>query len=134
MLARGEISKKTVDEFDRASKGKKLPEKVKKAYEAGAKAAAEELRLKLPERTYHGFDAAVSREKERANKKTSSVADDIEKMLNSIDTPDNPIASLASRDPLDRATSWGPPSNLSGGDTASRVSDMGMPTNIGTAI
>lgn len=28
MLKRGEISKKTVDEFDSASKGKKLPEKV----------------------------------------------------------------------------------------------------------
>lgn len=29
--ARGEISKKTVDEFDKASKGKKLPEHVKKS-------------------------------------------------------------------------------------------------------
>ena len=27
--SQGEISKKTVDEFDQASKGKKLPEKVK---------------------------------------------------------------------------------------------------------
>lgn len=30
MLERHEISKKTVDEFDRASKGKRLPEKVKR--------------------------------------------------------------------------------------------------------
>ena len=30
MEARGEISKKVVDEYDKASKGKKLPEKVKK--------------------------------------------------------------------------------------------------------
>lgn len=30
MEARGEISKKTVAEFDAASKGKKLPKKVKK--------------------------------------------------------------------------------------------------------
>lgn len=29
MLAKGEIDKATVDEFDQASKGKKLPEKVK---------------------------------------------------------------------------------------------------------
>lgn len=29
-LARGEISKKVVDEFDRASKGKKLPERKRK--------------------------------------------------------------------------------------------------------
>ena len=29
MLKRGEISKEVVDEFDRASKGKKLPERVK---------------------------------------------------------------------------------------------------------
>ena len=31
MESRGEISAKTVAEFDRASKGKKLPEKVKKS-------------------------------------------------------------------------------------------------------
>jgi hypothetical protein len=31
MAKRGEISKKTVAEFDRASKGKKLPERVGKA-------------------------------------------------------------------------------------------------------
>jgi len=30
MEARGEISKKTVDEFDKASKGMKLPKKAKK--------------------------------------------------------------------------------------------------------
>lgn len=30
MLERGEISRKTVEEFDRASKGKDLPEKVKR--------------------------------------------------------------------------------------------------------
>ena len=30
MLSRGEISKKTVKEFDRASKGKKLPAKKKR--------------------------------------------------------------------------------------------------------
>jgi hypothetical protein len=31
MLERGEISKKVVDEYDKASKGMKLPEKVGKA-------------------------------------------------------------------------------------------------------
>lgn len=30
MLAKGEISKEVVDEYDKKSKGKKLPEKVKK--------------------------------------------------------------------------------------------------------
>ena len=30
MLARGEIDKATVDEWDKASKGKKLPERAKK--------------------------------------------------------------------------------------------------------
>ena len=30
MLKRGEIDKKTVDEFDKASKGKKLPKRLKK--------------------------------------------------------------------------------------------------------
>jgi hypothetical protein len=30
LLKQGKISKKTVDEFDQASKGKKLPSKVKK--------------------------------------------------------------------------------------------------------
>ena len=32
---RGEISKKTVSEFDKASKGKKLPEKIKKNKKSG---------------------------------------------------------------------------------------------------
>ncbi len=48
-------------------KGKKLPDKVKNAYVFGSadalavlglKTAAEELRLKIPDRTFHGFDAA----------------------------------------------------------------------------
>jgi len=143
MANRGEISRDTVKEWEDATpKGKKLPEhkKVKKAYETGAEAAlellgikraGEELRLKIPERTFHGFDSGMQRECERANKKVGSAADDLVSMLRSIDDPDDPVHNLATRDPLDRATAWGPPSNLTAGDTASRLSDMSLPTQPG---
>ena len=80
---------------DATPKGKKLPEKVKRAYvlggaaaldKLGLKSAAEELRLKIPDRTFHGFDAARKAESERANKKADCTpgaedSDDLEKML-----------------------------------------------------
>lgn len=145
MEARGEISPTTVKEFDRASKGKKLPEKVKSAYvlggvnalaQLGLKRAAEELRLKIPDRTFHGFDAARKAEAERSHKKADCIEDtnDLEKMLESLDAPISPNTQLSTRDPLDRATAWGSPSNLSAGDTASRIGDMGQPTAVGTVF
>lgn len=38
MLGRGEISKKVVDEFDRSSKGKRLPQRVRKKRNKALKA------------------------------------------------------------------------------------------------
>lgn len=144
MEARGEISPKTVKEFDRASKGKKLPEKVKHSYVLGSadalarlglKSAAEELRLKIPERTFHGYEAATKSEAERGHKRANSDgaqdSNDLEKMLESLEAPISPNTQLSTRDPLDRATAWGAPSNLAAGDTAGRMSDMGQITGYG---
>lgn len=127
-------------------KGKKLPEHVKKSHwrgivdaleRFGFKQAAEELRLKIPARTFHGYDAAHKAEADRNTKKANGetpvegTADNLAKLLEAIDAPASPDAQLASRDPLDRSTSWGSPSNLAGGDTAGRLSDMGQPTGFG---
>ncbi|HEY6025452.1 MAG TPA: hypothetical protein VIV09_01010, partial [Pseudolabrys sp.] len=132
---------------DATPKGKKLPEKVKHAYvnggadalaALGLKSASEELRLKIPERTFHGFDAAKKSEAERAHKRAAAPgmpvpqdSDDLEHMLGQIDAPISPNTQLSTRDHLDRTTSWGAPSNLSAGDTAGRLSDMGQNTGFG---
>lgn len=127
---------------DATPKGKKLPEHVKKSCLRGAadaldrfgfKQAAEELRLKIPARTFHGYEAAHKTESERGAKKAGDdgTADTLAQMLKQIDTPGSPDQQLASRDPLDRATAWGSPSNLAGGDTASRLSDMGQNNGFG---
>jgi hypothetical protein len=126
-------------------KGKKLPDKVKHAYafggadalaRLGLKTAAEELRLKIPDRTFHGFDAAHRAESERSHKKANGAedADDLEKMLESLEAPISPNTQLSTRDPLDRATAWGTPSNLAAGDTANRLSDMGQSTANGAVF
>lgn len=142
MANRGEISSKTVKEWEATTpKGKKLPEHVKKSHlrgiadaleRFGFKQAAEELRLKIPSRTFHGFDAAHKTEAERGAKRANEeTADSLANLLKEIDAPMAPADQLAARDPLDRHTAWGAPSNLSAGDTASRLSDMGQPTSFG---
>lgn len=102
----------------------------------GLKAAAEELRLKIPDRTFHGFDAARRATASRADKKAEHVsdADDLAEILGTAATtvPENPQGDA--RDPLDRATAWGTPSSLAAGDTASRLGDMGQPTAVGTVF
>lgn len=139
MENRGEISHATVKEWDAATKGKKLPEKVSHAAAAGAadalerfgfKTAAEEIRLQIPRRKFHGMDAAF-RDKD---KKMAGDADGLAALLDSVDDPDAPSVQDATRDPLDRATAWGAPSNLSAGDTASRLSDMGQPGAVGAVF
>lgn len=47
--ARGEIKKSTVDEFNKASKGMKLPPKVKKHLDEGGKIDNEDARVKSKE-------------------------------------------------------------------------------------
>lgn len=119
---------------------------MKKAYIQGAcdalahlglKHASEELRLKLPHRQFHGYDAAMKTEGVRAGKGVGKNAEDANMFAHVIDampTPTSPVDQLSARDPLDRNTSWGAPSNLSAGDAANRASDMGQPTAVGTAI
>ncbi len=124
-------------------KGKKLPEHVKKSYvlgiadafdRFGLKQAAEEIRLKIPNREFHGWEAAFKSEGERNTKRAEETADDLAKLLTQIDAPLSPAAQTSAKDPLDRSTAWGAPSNLSAGDTANRLSDMGQPTSIGTVF
>lgn len=129
---------------DATPKGKKLPEKVKHAFDLGAaaalaqfgfKRAAEELRLKIPSRTFHGYDAAHKAEAENSGKKKANdgmgTADDLAKLLAEVKMPNTPDTPLSSTNPLDRSTSWGSPSSLSAGDTANRLSDMGQNTSFG---
>lgn len=127
-------------------KGKKLPEHVKKSNLRGVadalerfgfKQAAEELRLKIPSRTFHGYDAAHKAEAERGAKRADceqpheETADGLAELLKSIEAPTGAGQQLAARDPLDRATAWGTASNLAAGDTANRLSDMGQNTGFG---
>lgn len=120
------------------SKGKKLPEKVSHAFSEGQaaalalfgfKEAAEEIRLQIPRRKFHGMDAAF-----RDKAKAAGDADGLAALLDKVDDPGSPAAQDAGRDPLDRATAWSTPSNLSAGDTASRLSDMGQPGAVGTVF
>lgn len=105
----------------------------------GFKRAAEELRLKLPRREFHGWEAAHKNEAIRGAKKADAqgtedvpgTADNLEKMFEEINTPAGPAAQHAMRDPLDRSTAWGAPSNMAGGDAGSRLSDMGQNTSFG---
>lgn len=122
-------------------KGAKLPEKVKHSFALGAaaalerfgfKQAGEEIRLKIPRREFHGWDEAFKwHGAKRASEGSSETLVDA---LNKIDVPQAPGDALASRDPLDRSTAWGSPSNLEAGDTAGRLSDMGQPTSVGTVF
>ncbi len=129
---------------DATPKGKRLPEKVKHAFDRGAaaalarfgfKLAAEELRLKIPSRTFHGFDAAHKAEAENSGKKKADAsmgtADDLAKILEQVAPPTAPDGNTTPKNPLDRTTAWGSPSNLSAGDTANRLSDMGQNTSFG---
>lgn len=127
-------------------KGEKLPEHVKKSYllgtadaleRFGLKAASAEIRLKIPTRQFHGWDAAFKSDDDKDKRaaengpENGADADSLAKLLGQLDSPTSPTAQTAARDPLDRATAWGSPSNMAGGDTASRLSDMGQNTNFG---
>lgn len=116
---------------DATPKGAKLPEHVKKgALDAltrfGIRQAGEELRLKIPDRTFHGFDAAVRTESVRGHAKKANdfgdrrSSEDLARLLQAIDDPPNPGFATASRDPLDRTTNWGPPSSTAAGDVGGR--------------
>lgn len=131
---------------DATPKGTKLPDHVKKSHDLGAvtalarfgfKNAGEELRLKIPDRTFHGWDAAHKNEAERGHKKANEgygdrrSSESLAELLSALEDPDMPGHPTASKNPLDRSTSWGPPSHAGAGDTASRVSGMGQSTGFG---
>lgn len=128
---------------DATPKGTKLPDHVKKAYDLGAadafkrfgfKTASAEIRLKIPTRQFHGWDAAFKSTDDGDDKGKSAndaTADTLADLLEKVPAPVTPNAQLLARDKLDRSTAWGSPSNMAGGDTASRLSDMGQNTNFG---
>lgn len=119
---------------------KKLPARAKQAHALGVadalerfgfKAASEELRLKIPSRTFHGFDAAKKTEALRnAKKANNESADLLAEVFDQLDEPQTVGEQPLARD-LERNTAWGAPSNLAGGDAGNRVSDMGQPTGFG---
>lgn len=103
----------------------------------GLSTTGEELRLKLPDRAFHGYGAAAKRQATLNAKKANGPdghADAVADILQALPVHRSPLDQVSSRDPLDRATAWGAPSNLSAGDTASRLNDMGQNTAVGTAI
>lgn len=123
----------------------RLPERAKNAYARGStdalrrlgiKEASEELRLKIPSRTFHGFEAARRGEAARAGKRASGQddADTLAQAMDALPAPRPPPDQATARDPLDRTTAWGAPSSLAAGDAANRAGDMGQPTAVGTAF
>lgn len=126
---------------DATPKGAKLPEHVKKSYDLGMadaferfgfKTASAEIRLKIPTRQFHGWDAAFKSDDDKKDKRANdSTADTLAGLLEKIPAPVTPNAQLSAKDKLDRSTAWGSPSNMAAGDTGSRLSDMGQNTNFG---
>jgi len=60
----------------------------------------------------------------------------IDKLTNILQALPDPVPAPddARQDPLNRATHWGAPSDLSGGDAGGRVDNLGQNTGIGTAF
>jgi len=158
MAERGEISPETVKHWEDATpKNKKLPKHVKHAFLLGAadalnafglRTAAETCRLKIPplkKNMFHNVDEAFR------NEARKNAADEDQGLpLEAQASPDAPVERLtallqalpnptlpnndARKDPLDRETTWGGPSDLSGGDAGGRVSDLGQTNAIGTVF
>lgn len=124
-------------------KGADLPERAKAAYargsadalrQLGIKDASEELRLKIPSRTFHGYDAAHRSEGTRVGKRATAGADALAQALDALPPPRAIAEQATTPDPLNRSTAWGAPSSLAAGDAANRLGDMGQPTAVGTAF
>lgn len=99
----------------------------------GLKRAGEELRLKIPDRTFHGFDAAGKAVAAKGHAKKANEygdrrsSEDLARMLQALDEPPQPGVPVASKNPLDRSTNWGPPSSTAAGDVGGR-SGVGQST------
>lgn len=118
---------------DHTPEGVTLPKHVKHASASGAivalerfglKHAGEELRLKIPDRTFHGFDAAGKTVAAKGHKKADNCgnrwsSEDLAQMLQALDEPQS-SAPVATKNPLDRSTNWGPPSSTAAGDVGGR--------------
>jgi hypothetical protein len=153
MAERGEISPATVKRWEQETpKGEKLPKRVKQAFlegmadafeHFGHKMAAQECRLKIPQPSqgaFHGLDGAFQAETDKntgidqvAPETPQAPVERLTAMLQDLPEPQLP-AGDARRDPLDRETMWGGPSNLTGGDAGNRISDLGQPTAVGTVF
>ncbi len=110
----------------------------------GLKQAAEEIRLQIPRREFHGWDSALRAEKRRNEKKAVADAasplepqaspdapvEQLTALLRGLGHPGEPPPEETPKDPLDRAPLWSAPSNLSAGDAGSRV-DLGQPASLG---
>jgi hypothetical protein len=142
-------------------KNKKLPAKrhpektVTAAYAAGindalahfgVKLGGEEIRLQIPRREFHGWRAAWQDERAKAEKRADDDAaatplepqadpdapvERLTAMLQALEPGKGPKLENTTKDRLERDVLWGAPSNLAGGDTANRLSDMGQPTEFG---
>ena len=119
-------------------KGTKLPKKVKHAFALGMadaydlfglKTASQEIRLQIPRREFHGFEAAFKDEADRGRKQADEAnsplepqangnvpAETLADMLQKIDMPGASSLQDAMRDPLERDTMWSGASNPSAGD------------------
>lgn len=111
-----------------------MPPTVKAAYDEGVaealarfgfKQAAEEIRLKIPKRQYHGLDAAF-KPRAKALKQAHNEplepqaspdqpAEMLAAMLQSLGTPKMPMESDAKRDPTTRSVAWSSPMDCSKG-------------------
>lgn len=102
--------------------------------------AGEELRLKIPTRTFHGWSAAQKNVTRRGSQKAGTLStacqtsDDLEGLLRSLPpSPGEVQGDCLPAELLESPPVWGPPSNMAGGDAASRMSAMGQPTSSGAA-
>lgn len=103
----------------------------------GLKRAGEELRLKIPERKFHGWDAAHKVVSDGAEKKLANAfgdrrtSENLAQLLCALEGGPDAATATASKNPLDRSTSWGPSTNPAAGDAAGRLSDMGQGSGFG---
>jgi hypothetical protein len=103
----------------------------------GLKRANEELRLKIPDRKFHGWDAAHKKVSEGAEKKLANMFGDrrsseaLAELLRSLEEGPSIGSASASKNPLDRSTTWGAPTNPGAGEAAGRHGDMGQGSGFG---
>lgn len=96
--------------------------------------ACDEVRLQLPKREYHGFDAAWRSTAKGEKRAEGPTADMLAQILREFDEPGADSRAESGTKRIDRSTMWSAPSSLAAGDAANRGSNMGQPTQNGTAF